>query len=636
MQTALNILKQYWQFDHFLPLQENIIQSVVSGKDTLALLPTGGGKSVCYQIPALMQPGICLVITPLISLMKNQAEALEQKGIAALYLHSHMHHKQVHTTLQKALQEEAKFLFIAPERLASPVFQQYLFECSINLIAIDEAHCISQWGYQFRPSYLQLGVLKEWKLQAPLLALTASATPAVQLDIIQQLHMHQPAVFKASFERNNLSFQVQQTHHPYQTTAQLLQKNKAGSSLVYCKSRRIAKEVALYLQQQGLAADFYHAGLPAEERHKKQALWMNNQIKVLAATNAFGMGIDKPNVRTVVHVNAPYCLESYYQEAGRAGRDGNHAEAVLLYQPAELDDMKRLPELHFPSVATLRLLYQQLGDFLGIAAGCGAKTYYNFDLTSFVNTFHLQTTQVINGLKLLQAQGYLSFHESIFLPSAIGFTTDKNWLFEFQKQAPQYEPLIKCLLRTYEGIFNYTVPVYETQIARLLNVSEAYVRSACSALAAQRIIEYQPAKELPQIYFMHNRTAAADLHWNHESYKQQKKYFTHRLQAMLQYITETHACRSQMIAHYFGADMPTPCNNCDNCIRKKQNRLSKDEFEQFKRELGQRIGKEGLPLKELEQCFPSLSKETLNMLLNNMQREEEIYVNSYGRLFMNI
>lgn len=624
MQSPLSILQKYWQHTAFRGKQEAIIQSVLEGKDTLALLPTGGGKSICYQIPALLKEGICIVISPLIALMKDQVSNLEQRGIPALAIHSGMTQFEVKQTLQKAAYGDCKFLYVSPERLETNLFKEYLPALHINLLAVDEAHCISQWGYDFRPPYLRIIQLKNnLHYEVPVLALTASATPIVQQDIIEKLQLEHPTVFRQPFTRPNISYSVFKVDSKVNKLLEILQR-VPGSSIVYCKTRRQTKDIAKLLNSYNIAADCYHAGLTQEERSNRQQAWIDNCLRVMVCTNAFGMGIDKPDVRTVIHFDVPDCLENYYQEAGRAGRDGKRAYAVLLYHSKDENELNALPQLRFPTVEAIKNVYQHLCDFLEIPVGIGEENYYDFDLKTFVANFKLDIHLVIASIKALEQEGYITFNESIFLPAQIGFTADRFLLDEFEKSHPQYEPVIKCLLRTYEGIYDNRVSISEKQIARLSGTREEVIRQQLQQLQAFGVIEYLTQKETPQIHFLHSRASAKYLIINYKAYSRRKEEYSYRVMQMLQYLHLENSCRSNFIGSYFGDDENAACGLCDNCIAQKSMHISEEEFGRITMHILQNIPSDGINIRQLKTVSAGINKNKFWKVLNYLQQERKI------------
>ncbi|HSZ85579.1 MAG TPA: RecQ family ATP-dependent DNA helicase, partial [Puia sp.] len=578
MNSSLDILKQYFKHDFFRPLQDDIINAVLQKKDVLALLPTGGGKSICFQVPALMNEGLCLVISPLIALMKDQVENLRRKGITAFAIYSGMSRKEVMNTLKVAGESNCKFLYVSPERLETNLFKEYLPSFNINLIAVDEAHCISQWGYDFRPPYLRIGELRAELHNVPVLALTASATMEVQNDICEKLLFSQKNIFRQSFERANLSYSVFNVDVKINKIKEILEK-VSGSSIVYCKSRRRTKEIADLLNAQNINSDYYHAGLTSDERNKRQEAWIKNETRVIVCTNAFGMGIDKPDVRTVIHADVPDCLENYYQEAGRAGRDENKSYAVLLYTEKELVELKLLPGVYFPTLENIQFFYQSVMNYLQIASGNGEGNYYDFDIADFIKKFKLDTQLVIYSLKALEQEELLSFNEQVFLPSKIMFTVNKEMLYEFENANGELEHIIKTLLRTYSGIFDQLVSIHEKTISFLMRKDLSEVISELKKLHAANIIQYIPQKDSPQLYFIQNRIKVEDLKINQTNYQKRKKQYERRIASLLEYVKKDSQCRSVYIANYFGDVNAKPCGVCDNCLRQKNNNIPQQEFE---------------------------------------------------------
>lgn len=578
MSNALSILHQYWKHTAFRPLQEEIIHSVVSGKDTLALLPTGGGKSVCYQIPGILRGGTSLVISPLIALMKDQVDGLHKKGIKAVAIHSGLQKDEVINILQDAAEGSYQFLYCSPERLESHLFNEFLSLIPIQLLVVDEAHCISQWGYDFRPAYCRIAATKEKLPGVPVIAVTASATPLVLEDIQHQLKLKEAAVFKQSFLRPNISYSAFNSESKINKILEIIDKIP-GSGIVYCNNRRQCKKIAEAIVLQGIAADFYHAGLEQLVREQKQQNWINNKIRIMVCTNAFGMGIDKPDVRTVIHHDIPECLENYYQEAGRAGRDEQRAYAVLLWQEKDLTALMEQVEIKFPPIPVIQQVYQAIADFLQIPVGSGEGIYYNFDFETFTKRFSLEPLLVVNVLRILEQEGHIQFNEQIFLPTQVSFTTDTQYLAQFEEMYPAMEPVIKALLRTYPGIFNNRVSVYDQQLARICRMNLDQIQTALKQLQALGIIEYLPKKETPQIHFILNRAPAKYLHIELEQYLERKKLHASRVNQMIAYSKENHQCRSQFIGHYFGDETAQTCGVCDFCLRQKNKNISEKEFE---------------------------------------------------------
>ena len=633
MLSTQNILKKYWGHDAFRPMQQEIIQSVLDGKDVLALLPTGGGKSICFQVPALMKDGLCLVISPLIALMKDQVENLAKRGIPALAINSGMNFYEVQNALQHSVDESIKFLYLSPERLETNLFKEFLPELNINLIAVDEAHCISQWGYDFRPPYLRIVNLRAYLPGVPVLALTASATPLVQDDIVEKLKLKEPVIYRQSFEKPNLSYSVFKEDSKINKVAEILQ-NVNGSSIVYCKSRRLTKQVAQLLSLQHISVDYYHAGLSQEERNKKQEIWMNSQTRVIVCTNAFGMGIDKPDVRTVIHYDVPDCIENYYQEAGRAGRDGKKSYAVLLYNNEDIVALQALPDLRFPVMYHIRKVYQALADYLQIPVGSGENKYYDFDLNDFVKNFSLDVLMVINVLKVLEQEGLLSFNENIFLPAQVRFTIPKELLIDFEQTHPLLEPVMKCLLRTYEGIIDNRVSVHEKQIAKLAKLSFDSVKSDLRQLNALGIIEYLPQKETPQIHFLTGRAPAEFLTVNHENYLHRKQQYELRTEAVQRYLTLNKECRSHYISAYFGDNKVRDCGICDVCLHQKNTSLTQEEFKKIQERIYHHLPEEGIAAKDLLHHLNGIKKDKAWRVIEFLQGERKIEISTLGIIKM--
>jgi ATP-dependent DNA helicase RecQ len=633
MSDPKSILQQYWQYPAFKGAQEAVINAVLAGKDTLALLPTGGGKSICFQVPALMKPGICLVVSPLIALMKDQVENLQQKGIPAIAIHSGMTSREVREALEAVVNdEEVRFLYVSPERLETLLFSQYINELEIQLIAVDEAHCISQWGYDFRPSYLRIAQLRDLlPRHIPFLALTASATPLVQQDIMDQLRFKEPAVFRQSFERPELAYRVFKVESKINKLVEILEKVK-GSSIVYCSTRRRTQDVSRLLLLQGIAANFYHAGLPQEERNSRQQAWIKGEERVIVCTNAFGMGIDKPDVRTVVHYDVPDCIENYYQEAGRAGRDGDKAYAVLLYQQTDRDALVNMPDLRYPVIPEIRRVYQALADYLQIPVGIGEGRYYEFDFNSFVQNFQIDPRLAINAIKILEQEGHLSFKENVFISTRVMFTASREQLREIEDTYPQLDDLTKSLLRTYEGIYDNMVPVYEKQLGRLCRLQPEQVKQQLQQLERLGVIDYQPQKETPQLQYLLNRASADFLHIDLKNYERRKALYIERVQAMLQYLDGPGGCRSRYIAQYFGETDAKDCGVCDICLERKNKGVSAAEFTRIEQKIQVLLGNGQLPVKELVTQLYPFHEENVWQVINFLLSEQRLLMSEEGEI----
>ena len=597
----------------------------------MALLPTGGGKSICFQVPAMARPGLCLVVSPLIALMKDQVENLRKKDITAFAIYSGMTRKEVINILKVASESNCKFLYVSPERLETKLFLEYLPSLDINLIAVDEAHCISQWGYDFRPPYLRIAGLRKELSDIPVLALTASATPDVQKDICEKLSFTTSLVFRQSFERPNLSYSVFKVDSKINKILEILQK-VGGSGIVYCKSRKRTKDISDLLNMHGVVADFYHAGLSSDDRSRKQESWIANNTRTMVCTNAFGMGIDKPDVRVVIHADVPDCLENYYQEAGRAGRDGKRSYAVLLHDSKELDELQNLPSIRFPEIRQIREVYQSVMNYLQVAAGSGEAEYYDFNLNDFVKKFNHDSQMVLYSLKTLEQEKILSFNEQVFLPSRIQFTTNKEMLYEFEHTHPDLEPVVKTLLRTYEGIFDQPVFIYEKSIAHILQEKSEFVIDALKGLHRFRVIEYLPQKDSPQIFFIENRVRTEDLKINEKNYKKRKQQFSDRIRTFIKFIKDKEDCRSKMIGNYFGDATMKSCKICDNCLDHHNNDLSTEEFETIHNIILNLIKPKPFQASDLLKHLPGVKKEKAWKVVHFLQAENKIEVDKEGMI----
>jgi ATP-dependent DNA helicase RecQ len=629
LQSIHEILKQYWGYDNFRPLQQEVIESILSGKDTLALMPTGGGKSLCYQVPAMCKEGICLVVSPLIALMKDQVENLRKKGITAFAVYSGMSRKEVENIFKVAGNSNCKFLYVSPERLETKLFKEYLPSFNVNLIAVDEAHCISQWGYDFRPPYLRIAALREELRDIPILALTATATPDVQNDICEKLNFVNHNIFRQSFERPNLSFSVFNVDSRAKKIIEVFSK-VPGSGIVYCKSRKRTKEIADLLKLQKITADFYHAGLGQEERSRKQEAWIKNETRVIVCTNAFGMGIDKPDVRTVVHADMPDCLENYYQEAGRAGRDLQKSYAVLLFDESDISELESLADIRYPSLQDVRLVYQSVCNYLQIPSGGSEGVYYDFDINDFVKKFKLNVHTAVYSLKALEQEGWLSFNEQVFVPSTVRFTTNKNELYEFEKNNSALDPTIKSLLRAYEGIYDFPVPISELVLAKLNKVDVEVIKQDLQKLNKAAIIEYVPQKDSPQILLLRERVKANDLKIDVTAFKKRKEKFINRSRMMVQYAHETVFCRSRMLGGYFGDKDLQNCGVCDNCLNQKALVVNKEDFNKISGVIQSALSAQPLPTKDLLLQLAGVKKEKAWKVLDLLQAEDKIEMDASG------
>lgn len=572
------VLSRYWGYSTFRPMQEDIIRSVLSGRDTLALLPTGGGKSLCYQVPGMVVEGITLVITPLIALMKDQVENLRARGIPAEAVYSGMSPREVELAMNHVLHNQSRFLYLSPERLLTDRFKVALDHIKVGLIAVDEAHCISQWGYDFRPPYLRIAEIRERLPGVPVLALTATATKNVVQDIQDKLKFKQNNVFERSFERKNLAYVVFREENKINRLLRIC-ANVKGTGIVYVRNRRKTREVAEMLLRNGIKADYYHAGLPPADRERKQNGWKSGAIRVMVSTNAFGMGIDKPDVRFVVHLDLPDTPEAYFQEAGRAGRDEKKSYAVLLFDEADIIDARRNFEMTYPEPEVIRNIYNALGNYLNLAPGTGYDTIHTFDINSFSNQYGFKPVVVYNSLKFIEREGYIIMNEAMTSHSKLVFNIRKDELYRFQVENAHYDPLIKTILRSYGGVFSEAAPISESELGKRLSVSDTFIVQMLENLHRMQILTYIPQTDKPQIAFPVELVRAVDLRISPDVYKNRKKEAEMRLNAMINYATSLNHCRSRMLISYFGQPESRRCGICDVCLERNKAQLSELEFD---------------------------------------------------------
>ena len=595
--TIQEILKHYWNHDSFRPLQEEIIQSVLIGRDTLALLPTGGGKSICFQAPALAKDGICIVVSPLIALMKDQVENLKVKGIDAVSIVTGMSKREVDIALDNCIYGTVKFLYLSPERLLSELVRERISYMNVNLIAVDEAHCISQWGYDFRPPYLHIADLRELHPNAPLLALTATATVEVRDDIQQKLLFKQSNVYQQSFERKNISYVVQHEENKLRKLLDVVRGVK-GSGIVYVRSRKETAEIAKFYDEHGFKADFYHAGLTMEQRSLRQEDWKANRTRIIVATNAFGMGIDKPDVRFVIHKDMPESLEAYYQEAGRAGRDEQKAYAVLLYNHADRIKNEKKLLTNFPSVEEIKLVYHHLGGYFQLAYGTGEGVSFDLDLGDFCSRYKLDPAKTINALKFLEQDDYLSFNESVFLPSRFRFEISNELLYNFQIQNSSWDPFIKTLLRSYGGSFENYVRLREYDLARRSNLSVQQVIEGLKQLQELGILNYLQQNDQPQVTYLRPRLQNNELIINKRYIEERKATYQKKMEAVFAY-AEHKKCRSQMLLTYFDETNIDKCGICDVCLEEKRQKNLSETTDNITDEIAHLLSVENLSIDDL-------------------------------------
>lgn len=592
------ILVKYWGYSSFRALQEDIIKSAGAGNDTLGLMPTGGGKSITFQVPALARDGICLVITPLIALMKDQVENLKKKGINAIAIYSGLSKHEIDIAFDNCVYGKVKFLYLSPERLGTEMFRERVKQMNVNLIAVDESHCISQWGYDFRPSYLKISDIREILPDIPVLALTATATLDVVDDIQEKLNFKKANVFRKSFERKNLAYYVKEYEDKYKYLVKFILKSQ-GSGVVYVRNRKRTKEIAQLLYKNKISADYYHAGLSNEVRSDKQERWKNNRIRVMVSTNAFGMGIDKPDVRFVVHVDLPDSLEAYFQEAGRAGRDEEKAFAILLYHESDKLKLQKRIETSFPPIDEVKRIYEAICNYYNLAIGSGKNSVYDFNIREFSKNFKFDPLRVYSCLKILERDGYIELTDEIDNPSKVFFIVDKHELYKFQVANAKMDGFIKLILRSYTGLFSEFTPIDEDFLAKKAKADIDIIYKYLQALNNAGILRYIPRKKTPLIIFTEERLDLRSIYLTKENYHVRKSKFEKRIQAVIDYAESTAKCRSTILLEYFGEKESTRCGQCDVCQRRNELELSKYEFDLILNEIKEKIRKTPMPLVEI-------------------------------------
>lgn len=631
MADYLKILKQYWGYDHFRGIQEDIIRSVGEGKDTLGLMPTGGGKSITFQVPALAQEGLCLVITPLIALMKDQVRNLRERGIKATAVYSGMTREEILIALENCIFGNYKFLYISPERLGTEIFQIKLRSMHVSLITVDESHCISQWGYDFRPAYLKIAEIRQLLPGVPVIALTATATPEVVKDIQERLQFRQENVFRMSFERKNLAYIVRHTEDKEGEMLHILQRVN-GSSIVYTRNRKKTKEIAQLLNRNHITATFYHAGLSDETKDLRQKAWLKGEYRVMVATNAFGMGIDKPDVRLVIHADVPDSPEAYFQEAGRAGRDGMKAYAVLLFCPRDKITLKQRISDTFPEKDYIRKVYEDINFYYQMAMGDGLGCTFAFNLDEFCHNFKHFPVQTDSALKILTRAGYLEYTDEQDNASRIMFTITKEELYRIHEQNADTEKLLRILLRTYTGLFTDYAYINEELLSKRSGLSRPQIYETLLFLTRQHILHYIPGKKAPYIIYIRERQETDRIYLSKEVYEERKESYRRRIEAMIEYAESENNCRSRMLLHYFGEKNEHNCGQCDVCLQHHHSGLKQSQFDEISRQILALLKTSPFPPQELKAQIQAPEEQVSKVIAYLLS--EEIIRQENGRLLL--
>ena len=623
MNKYQEILKQYWGYDSFRDLQEEIITSIGEGKDTLGLMPTGGGKSITFQVPALAQSGLCIVITPLIALMKDQVQNLRKRGIKALAVYSGMTRQEILTALENCIFGDYKFLYISPERLDTEIFRIQLRSMKVSMITVDESHCISQWGYDFRPAYLKIAEIRELLPGVPVLALTATATPEVVKDIQSRLNFREENVFRMSFERKNLAYIVRKTDNK---TGELLHilKRIDGSAIIYVRNRRRTKEITELLMQEGITADFYHAGLDNAVKDLRQKRWQNGEIRVMVATNAFGMGIDKPDVRIVLHIDLPDSPEAYFQEAGRAGRDGLKAYAVILYAKSDKMTLHKRVADTFPEKEYILQVYEHLQYYYQMAMGDGFQCIREFNLEEFCRKFKYFPVPVDSALKILTQAGYLEYTDEQDNASRILFTIRRDELYKLREMGTEAETLIQTILRSYTGVFTDYAYISEDTLAIRTGLTRQQIYNILVTLTKRRIVDYIPHKKTPYIIYTRERLELRYLHIPASVYEERKARYEARIKAMEEYVTSESVCRSRMLLRYFGEKNEHNCKQCDVCLnRHETDCLPEDSFREMRKQILELLTRKSLPPAGIANAIEA-EREDISRVIQYLLEEGEL------------
>lgn len=629
--TIHQVLSKYWGFSVFRPVQEDIINSVIQGKDTLALLPTGGGKSICFQVPGLLFEGLTLVITPLIALMKDQVENLRKRGIPAEAIYSGMSPREIELAINHVFHGSVRFLYLSPERLLTQRFLDLIPSLKVSLIAVDEAHCISQWGYDFRPPYLRIAEIRQLLPGVPVLALTATATRTVVKDIQLKLGFKFNNLFERSFERHNLAYVVFKEENKQKRLLRIFNRFP-GTGIVYVRNRRKTREIAEFLIKNGISADYYNAGLPAGEREKKQDNWKSGRKRVMVSTNAFGMGIDKADVRLVVHIDLPDSIEAYFQEAGRAGRDEKKSFAVLLYEESDIMDARHNLELSYPEPDLIRQIYQSLGNYFQLTPGTGRDQAFDFEIAEFCKRFNYKPVTVFNALKFIEREGFILLNEAVGTPSRILINARKDDLYRFQVENARFDPLIKTILRSYGGVFTEPVAINEAELANRLSVMPADIVNALNFLMKQEILTYLPRRDKPQLTFSSELIRAVDLRISPEYYYNRKKDAYKRLDSIIGYATSSNTCRSKTLISYFGQTDIKRCGICDVCLERNRAGLSELDFNNILEIIKPLLREQGLSMESLVDACRNINEEKVIRAVSWLVDNDKIEV-SDGKTF---